>query len=104
MFPQCFHIFSTFQQFASANWAKKKFSTFQQSFNMLNVENFASFLSIYGRKKSFQQFQQPLLLLLSKIRLFFSKQKISISAVKVTNCNFLLFSISAQKYFQNQKE
>jgi len=76
MFPQCFHIFSTFQQFGTNFQVENGFSTFQQSFNMLNVENFASFLAIYGLKKSFQQFQHPLLLLLSYKQTFFQKKKI----------------------------
>ena len=74
MFPQCFHIFSTFQQFGADFQTENEFSTFQQSFNMLNVENFSCFLSIHGRKKSFQQFQHPLLLLLSNNKTFFQKK------------------------------
>ena len=44
---------------------QNEFSTFPHFFNNAIVENFCLFLPIYRLKKSFQQFQQVLLLLLS---------------------------------------
>jgi len=54
---------------------------------MLNVENFALFLSKHGQKKSFQQFQHPLLLLLSPISKKSKKKFSRRFSEKVTNCN-----------------
>ena len=62
VFQQVFNIFSTISRFVKKS---QKFSTFQQSFNSPNVENFGLQSTQLRGFKSFQQFQHPLLLLLN---------------------------------------
>lgn len=61
-FSTGFNIFSTISRFVKK---PQKFSTFQQSFNSPNVENFGLQSTQLRGFKSFQQFQHPLLLLLN---------------------------------------